>query len=165
MTTRPDLDALEKLCDAATPGPWIHDLDDTHYVRHPNGWQTLAITNLNHLDAAFIAAARNALSDVIMYARQLEGDVANAESSCEAMALMLKGAGIDLNEQNAIEKLVEERDAARAEVERLRGLVVDACSLVQGAIGCVDPRNEAAASACHEAGLRAERIRKEAAGE
>jgi hypothetical protein len=56
-----DVERLLELCEAATPGPWRQDPNDTSYVRHPNGWQTIGSVNLNHHDAAFIAAARTAI--------------------------------------------------------------------------------------------------------
>lgn len=54
------------LCEAATRGPWIQDPSDTSYVRlGPEGWTTVASVNLNHHDAAFIAAARSLVPDLL----------------------------------------------------------------------------------------------------
>lgn len=71
--TAPDLDALEKLADEATPGPWrhySHGLPEFRNVEHlvesespgvNEGDGLICVTNApNNRDAAFIAAANPA---------------------------------------------------------------------------------------------------------
>lgn len=79
-----DLDALQALCDAATPGPWTAERDAVY--REPpayGAWRQLArmcahaenFTNEHRWEewhnAAFIAAARTALPELIAEVRRL----------------------------------------------------------------------------------------------
>ena len=57
-----DLDELERLAAAATPGRWAHDRE----------WvDALNVLLPTEADAAFVAAARNALPDLIAEVRRL----------------------------------------------------------------------------------------------
>lgn len=68
-----DLDALEELERAATPGPWEAERDvydgDVWYVE-PDGQPVLIARRPSDTDGALIAAARNALPDLIAAARE-----------------------------------------------------------------------------------------------
>lgn len=89
--TRPDLDALSALADAATPGPWEnYGYEDRpnwiigHSPDGPEGGyygkvdvlciqdENLDGSYMNDADAEFIAASRTAVPALIAYARELE---------------------------------------------------------------------------------------------
>ena len=162
-----DLDNLRKLEAAATPGPWE---EAEWYGFEEGGWCAIGPHHTQRAeedgsdepdsesherakrDAALIAAMRNDLPALLADHARLTAEVADLRSYAQMVA-------------RERDKAIDMHDAARAEAARLRGLVEEACSLIYGAIGCVDPREEAEASACHEAGKRAAAIRKEAAGE
>jgi hypothetical protein len=65
-----DLDELQRLCDAATPGPW--DVEDGVVLRKVG--DVIFVE-----DAAFIAAARDALPKLIARVRELEARVNEAD--------------------------------------------------------------------------------------
>lgn len=67
-----DLDALEALCDGATPGPW--KVVDAHTVMDPAGF-CVAGTEWES-DGAFIAAARDAVPALITRLRAAEARTA-----------------------------------------------------------------------------------------
>lgn len=119
---RPDLDALGRLCDAATPGPWSEmEFDGVNrckvtMVTPPSGWSRVcvaitaspyALPNHEKANAALIAAARSALPALIAYARRVEGERDALRGDISA----------SVNEAVA---------PIRAECARLRGLVADA---------------------------------------
>jgi len=70
-----DLDELQRLCDAATPGPWkFGDGYAWFTVDGPDGrevCETGDATDAAHHDGAFIAAARDALPKLIAEVRRL----------------------------------------------------------------------------------------------
>ena len=79
-----DLDALEALCDAATPGPWVAAPSPWEGVSAPHGDPrdggsceiVDCVRGPSHGDAAFIAAAREALPALITRLRAAEGRTA-----------------------------------------------------------------------------------------
>jgi len=125
--TDDELTALEKLCDAATPGPWT--IDDAprlqgsinagiHQVAAAMGQAAMHdrrgdTAEVQRANAAFIAIARDTLPALLAELRRLRAAMSLAEARCE-------GAGL------AAMSLSRERDIARAEVEKLRGLLVEA---------------------------------------
>jgi hypothetical protein len=70
---------LRALCEAATPGPWTHDYDGEqgYAVRGPSDGQTVCIGYEE--DAAFIAAARTALPEVIDELERLRARILELE--------------------------------------------------------------------------------------
>lgn len=79
--TEIDLDALEALAEAATPGPWEAV---GFYVRLGDGFAVaLANSRQEHSpsDAAFIAAARTAVPALVARVRELEGKLLIATES------------------------------------------------------------------------------------
>jgi hypothetical protein len=71
-----DLDALQKLCDAATPAPWDCDFGDYNVLLAPDGERVMVAAGDRHwathqFNASFIAAARDALPKLIAEVRQL----------------------------------------------------------------------------------------------
>jgi hypothetical protein len=79
--TKLDLDHLQALCDSATPGPWCARIDSTRPdwhvvyaglrdVAQVPPWMTTV-----EADAAFIAAARTALPELIQQCRELESQI------------------------------------------------------------------------------------------
>lgn len=107
-----DLDELQRLCDAATPGPWEYD-DDAQALSydilgHLAGW-VCAVHELplegactRERNAAFIGAARDALPKLIARVRQLEQRIdkvnalGNEFASDPATALRCIGEHLDL---------------------------------------------------------------------
>lgn len=112
-TDRPDLDAIEALLTAATPGPWADELDSDrkaernnwrevyagnrpvvvsdYYERHSAGeTETVCGVKVSAPDAALIAAAPTALREVIAYARGLEQerDAAQARHDAEIAGIV-----------------------------------------------------------------------------
>lgn len=73
MSDRPDLDALERLADSATPGPWKNGYDPSHYgTSEVSDGKTFAYYVPDENDARFIAAARTALPALTAYVRRVE---------------------------------------------------------------------------------------------
>jgi chemotaxis receptor (MCP) glutamine deamidase CheD len=76
MSNKPlDLDALQALCDAATPGPWETDAD--------------RFDDIEEDDAEFIAAAREAMPMLVARVRELEAEKAAMQAAliqCSSLA-------------------------------------------------------------------------------
>lgn len=91
-----DLDALEALCDAATPGPWVAAPSPWEGVSAPHGDPrdggsceiVDCVRGPSHGDAAFIAAAREALPALITRLRA-------AEARIERVGAILSDEGCD----------------------------------------------------------------------
>lgn len=77
MTTQ-ELDALQALCDGATPGPWDSTLTfrDRYYIKTPSygvrDFCCLTGDLERKVDADFIAASRTALPELIAEVRRLQ---------------------------------------------------------------------------------------------
>jgi hypothetical protein len=73
--TKEQLQGLKDLCSAATPGPWtIHPDEDCQYndVYTIRNAKTYSIGEALNTDAAFIAAARTALPELIAEVERLQ---------------------------------------------------------------------------------------------
>jgi hypothetical protein len=79
-----DTAALRELCERATPGPWEYGIDPCHFdspeVRN-NRWAIYVPTDE---DAAFIAAARTALPELLDRVEKLENVAEEASELLEA---------------------------------------------------------------------------------
>ncbi len=74
-----DLDVLLALCDAATPGPWVAESRGNIYAPHGDtdgGACEITDTTFRDGDAAFIAAAREAVPALITRLRAAEARTA-----------------------------------------------------------------------------------------
>lgn len=96
-----DLRALEA---AATPGPWEADVDGVWVGAAPedplDGAPSIDISTLRHEDdAAFIAAARNAVPDLLVEVDRLRAALVEAQQEAESGKKVIGG-------------LITERDAA-----------------------------------------------------
>lgn len=100
--TAPDLDALEKLADEATPGPWrhySHGLPEFSSVQHlvesespgvNEGDGLVCVTNApNNRDAAFIAAANPpTIKALIAELKEARATIADVDSAARQAASM-----------------------------------------------------------------------------
>lgn len=115
---RPDLDALGKLCDAATPGPWSNGHDPSHFdTSEVSDNKTFAYYVPDENNARFIAAARTALPALIAYARKIEGERDEAVWSRD---LWQEDCRLQYENRDYWRTRTE---TAEAECERLRGLL------------------------------------------
>jgi hypothetical protein len=122
----PDLDELDRLAAAATPGPWeanpasgLHD-DAAAWVGYDStgtGPQTFICSTANHPDglndAAFIAASRSALPLLVARVRELEAQLDHQKSTA---------AGLRRVQSETVERLrqrTDERDALRDGITKL----------------------------------------------
>lgn len=65
------IDELEKLEKAATPGPWAEEEGDVMGPGDVNGYANWITSDAEQADAALIAAARNALPELLRIVRHL----------------------------------------------------------------------------------------------
>jgi len=101
-----DLDALQRLCDAATPGPWTSERGSVwgSSTRLSVCDVELGSTQDDLADALFIAAARDALPKLIARVRQLERRIAKVDAlgaefaNDPAVALRCIGEHLDMCE-------------------------------------------------------------------
>lgn len=119
----PDLDALKRLCDAATPGPWTVD--------GPWGvgqvWTTPAESgeriadSVSDADAEFIAAARTAVPQLLARVAALEAELDEARAHFDELSQTYGRVAQQrdrLDEANA--RLEVERDDFRAQLAQIR---------------------------------------------
>lgn len=74
--TQDELDRWEALANAATPGPWVlvdRDILGGYEVHAPDDWTVFGYNGPERTDAAFIAAARDAVPALIAEVRRLRG--------------------------------------------------------------------------------------------
>jgi hypothetical protein len=75
-----DLEELERLVNAAEPGPWATSngpVDGEFWEIHCGAWGNVCLSGLHvYADAAFIAAAREAVPQLIQRVRELEAQKA-----------------------------------------------------------------------------------------
>lgn len=89
------LDELERLCNAATPGPWTHDDEgslvapDGQVIGWSDGDRRHAGSQL--ANARFVEAARTALPILIATVRELQGMLVTAEALADKAVHALKG--------------------------------------------------------------------------
>jgi len=123
MTTQQtERDALRKLAEAATPGPWIagDDQDSDYFLIGPPSFDAV-VTNLvvklhAQNNALFLAEANPAKVIELLDAMDAQAlRIGELEKNAEADAFL-----IALANDNAARLLVE-RDALRAELDALRG--------------------------------------------
>lgn len=101
MTTTPaplDLDELKALLDDASPAPWVQETEGSDIIKCP--LYTVAETIDSSHDAAFIAAARNALPALLTTLDEIDRARDTAEFEQDQMRM--------------------ERDAARKELAKVR---------------------------------------------
>lgn len=122
-----DLAALERLLAEATPGRWSHrsKLEDGTPCCDVIGdsdddWSIVATGNpdlfdMRDADARLIAAAVNALPELIAAARERDAAVHGESVTVDALSRL----------ETVYGQACAERDAARAEVERLRAVAQD----------------------------------------
>lgn len=105
-----DLDELQALADAATPGPWTVTGDDlidgVGKARGPNG-RIFEDMDVRPNDAAFIAAARAAVPELVAEVRALRAEISEARHGV-------------WERQHEIEILTAERDANAGDLDALR---------------------------------------------
>ena len=130
-----DLDALERLLAEATPGRWRVDGSFDIY-RDPNGAPDdngdIVCRGYDHADARLIVAMHSALPELIAAARERDGLRAEQGELLDLVAdrtIDLAGA------KTAARFIAVERDALRAEVERMRA-VVEAARVVFDELDC-----------------------------
>lgn len=113
--TAPDIvTEARQLLDAATPGPWSQT--GAEVERSIGGWSTVVGTMDKVADAAFIAAAPRLVTGLVAEVERLRGQHDEHEK-------VVDWADDALARRDArITELIAERDAALAEVERLRAL-------------------------------------------
>ena len=110
------LATLERLEAAATPGPWEKHVEDAQADLPPDF--AIWMPDVGHdgalveseVDAEFIAAARNALPDLIPRVREAEADMAEATETYTAL-------------HTDWERQIERAEKAEAEVAALRATV------------------------------------------
>jgi hypothetical protein len=69
--TREQLSEIERLCEEATRGAWVHESNGIiHFVLNTAGDDLAAVQG--ETDAAFIIAARTAIPEMIRHIRSLE---------------------------------------------------------------------------------------------
>ena len=110
-----DLDALEALCDAATPGPWVAAPSPWEGVSAPHGDPrdggsceiVDCVRGPSHGDAAFIAAAREALPALITRLRAAESEVDAAREALGGSFWTTEGLADGIRRKTA----ATERDA------------------------------------------------------
>ena len=131
--TPSDRARLRELCEAAASPDWSHvvDEDGTHYVVRA-GYELIEV-DLGEKDAAFIAAARTAVPELLDALDALESEVARLKSEVSNVDRWLTEAREQATERGRdLERMTQARDgaidiyrpaliASRAEVERLRG--------------------------------------------
>ena len=85
-----DLDELMRLSEAATPGPWCHRQDKALYVDRIREIiaedETHVCSFTEKVDAAYIVAACNAVSELVQRIRELE-------AQCDWLAQAAANAG------------------------------------------------------------------------
>jgi hypothetical protein len=120
--TAADLDALERLLAEATPGRWRVD-GSFDICRDPNGAPDdngdIVCRGYDHADARLIVAMHSALPELIAAARERDGLRAHYDTAGPEHNLL---ALLDLYEERRASATAE-RDALRAEVERMRAVV------------------------------------------
>jgi hypothetical protein len=126
---------LRALCEAATPGPWEHDGSRCVYVPEEYSRRPLVVAEWKP-NAALIAAARNALPDLLDEVERLWDDQLDSQPYEDAMA--------EANATNVrLLCMVAERDAEiarlRQERQRLRGVIISAAArLARGELSLSD---------------------------
>ena len=138
-----DLDNLEALDKAATAGPW----DEHEDCEKPGNCSVFSTGPcvvhwgaVRKADAALIAAMRNALPELLQAARDLAAVTAERDA-------------LDKKNDHALRKLdivLTERDAARAECERLRKLFDDAGAGEHNVLALIDHYQDEALKATSE---------------
>jgi hypothetical protein len=129
-----DLDALHALADAATPGPWEWDTEGEILSSNGTRFMFAVWLDVDPADAAFIAAARTTVPDLI--------DALDAETR---RADLLRHAALTWMEygQNRLadaHEMKAERDAARAERDALREQIAAVRALHRNQGSKADPR-------------------------
>lgn len=133
-----DIEKLRALLAAATPGPWKCMQDGTAaWIDQGNVkkavWLGIARGDQNRRDANLIAAAVNALPELLDKVERLRAEVEIERRRAEQAEAWYVG------QRAGNEVMGKDRDAARAEVERLRARTASLCdcALVARA-GCPD---------------------------
>jgi hypothetical protein len=130
---------LRALCEAATPGPWRADpepVDAPGWVSAGDRHEPVAEVYGGTHNAALIAAARNALPDLLDEVERLWDDQLDSQPYEDAMA--------EANATNVrLLCMVAERDAEiarlRQERQRLRGVIISAAArLARGELSLSD---------------------------
>lgn len=119
-----DLDELRKLADAATPGPWaVTETNDSTtlrfarpYPQFPSSHGGVWYLNMGPENAAFIAAARIAVPELLDRLEAAEAKLANAQTGWES-ALRIVNSGNEI-----IRQVGAERDAALAKLAAVEAL-------------------------------------------
>ena len=122
MMTEINLNELERLAKGITPGPWSVKDDWHFYILDATGKREIAkISNKyrsKDVNAAYIAAACNAVPELIKMYREADDEAADANSAWQKVRrenLALQERVQELERQNAaledrIRYLIEERD-------------------------------------------------------
>lgn len=147
--TDEELARLEALTRAATPGPWVTDADEpiaaeTHAevcFEDDYGSHTIA-TEMSCDDARFLMAARDAVPALVAEVRRLAADLDLSERARATMlaavaerdALRAENERLrdDMEERvrTIVSVVVADRDAARAEAAELRASLADAVAKI-----------------------------------
>lgn len=114
-----DIDELKRLEAVATPGPWEHGtyLDGSHHVTADDGsdeGRTIinGFAGLSEADAAYIAAARNALPALTLRCERAERE--------DFRGLYRQKLDREKGLLEQMQELAAERDAARKTIRRLK---------------------------------------------
>lgn len=124
------LTRVDRMLDGVTEGPW--EQNGNNGIHTPQG-RCVALTHssdwngqgANKRDALFIAAARTLVPELRDEVQRLKTELAGAQQTiahqCEGMGWIAGHDRQGLDHLNEAMQSAKERDAARAEVERLKG--------------------------------------------